>query len=247
MRHRVRTVASHPWIGEDLDSAWVDAEKLLFGWTGGRLERVLDTSVQQLGRAVILERPWSDWLRCMERIRDVAMALFLGRACGRTAPNWMLGYAASRAIRDRESALVLAASAPIRFVGEDEDYDAYRAEIARALCAWELGQDWSPGLLAAQELSLRATVNIDFAMTMGCPLLGMVLALRTCCPDAFNASLYASLAGHREVSVGSVSLEPASAIALVPLGLCCLASDIGIPMEVTSPYVPSRFVDGDLS
>jgi len=244
--YTVRVIESHGFSGSgDVEQAWREAERRLAADARHRPDLSLDAAVEQLGRAAILSRPPADWRGCVERICALGVALFSGRGEGRTAPAWMQAYAAARILRDRPAALALSKGLLDPFPGEGEAYDGHRAEIARALCVWELGGDWSEPLHNAYFKVMTPTVSARHATSVGWPLLDMLLALHRRRPDAFNEALYAVLAGHRELcEVEGGGWRPSSLVALVPLGLCCLASDQGIPIDVESPYIPAWLIEG---
>ena len=241
--HTTRTIEAHDYVGVGLEHEWTVTERRLATVRGQRLDLTLDTAVEQLGRAAILERPRAEWMACIARICEVAVGLFRGSGEGRTAPAWMQGYAAARILRDRNAALALAQTAPAPYPGEGERYDGHRSEIARALCAWELGKDWSDPLHAAYFKVMTPSVSARYSTSVGWPILDMLLAVHRCRPDAFNEALYAALTGHREIcEAEGTGWQPAARLALVPLGLCCLASDQGIPIDVESPYIPAWLI-----
>ncbi len=161
-----------------------------------------------------------DWVRL---VLDISLQRFEGSGGGRTASAWMEGYSAARVLRDRDAALVLCFAAPAPLLLGPEPV------VARALCAWELGQDWSTHL----------------GGTLGSPAMEMLQAIHRRRPGAFNEALYAALIAHRErYDDRECDGHTDGWIALIPLGLCCLASDVGIPIEVESPYIPRSLIEG---
>ncbi|MEB3367997.1 immunity 49 family protein [Saccharopolyspora mangrovi] len=64
--------------------------------------------------------------------------------------------------------------------------------------------------------------------------------------DGFNRALADSLRSHRDfwTSSDAQAMNPVGQIALAPLAFACIANDSGIPVEVSSGYLPSGFVAG---
>jgi len=243
--YEARGIASHAFEREiDHERLWAFTERRLAVDKDDRLGIFLDAAVEQVGRAVILGRPEADYAAWLQRGLELALALFQGDSDDRTAPAWMKGFAISHILRNRDAALKLCANLPTPFPGEGELYDVYRAEIAHGLCAWETGEDWSAPLTDAYFRVRTPSQNPQFAKRVGWPTVDMLLAVHRRKPGAFNEALYAVLMGHREIyGDAENNWRAVGGIALVPLGICCIASDLGFPIEVESPYIPRWLIE----
>jgi hypothetical protein len=85
---------------------------------------------------------------------------------------------------------------------------------------------------------------MDYVLDIAVPEMELLLRIMEQDADKFNASLAKALELHKKHwSSKERRSDPRGFIALAPLGLACIAHDLGIPIEVESEYIPKYILE----
>lgn len=133
------------------------------------------------------------------------------------------------------------------FRSSSAQVDEYRYEVVAAMQAFWTGGDWRAAAARVYERSqpqftrVGGNEYVDVDVTQ----VKMLEPLDSLDARAFNTALAASIAAHGKYwSSKRVAGEVIGRIALTPLGLAVLALDRGIPIEITSGYMPRWLLRG---
>ncbi|MFC7342249.1 immunity 49 family protein [Saccharopolyspora griseoalba] len=132
-----------------------------------------------------------------------------------------------------------------------DDFDEFVYHWIKALQAYFLNDDEqlraemeeSSRLLAPEHVSKTPS---SYLSNIFYPQFIAFLRLGARDSDGFSQALADSLRSHREfwTSSDDQAANPVGQVALAPLAFACLANDSGLPVEVSSGYLPSGFVAG---
>jgi len=149
-----------------------------------------------------------------------------------TPSAWLYGYSVALILRDLAAADALCRSAQATFSSDGQA--TFHTHMALALCARQTGEDATTELTSAYFAMKAADLDQQRRMQ---PTWNMLKAIYRNQAKAFNDALFIALNLHYEGSEGAV-WGSAGHLAIVPLGLCCLAREEGIHVEVQSAAIP---------
>lgn len=179
---------------------------------------------------------------------DVATA-GTGTNDGLDSASWTNAFGVPLVLRDSRAIDELCSLDPALLRHGTAQLDEYRHCAAVALRLFWTGGDWRTAVgdtRANAELErMRVLPDADYARRVT-TIVDMLDPLERLHAVDFNDALFAALEAHKGYwsRPGGPSAGPLGLIAIVPLGLSCLALDRGIPIEVESDYIPLWLLEG---
>jgi len=163
--------------------------------------------------------------------------------------NWLSGYCAALALRDRY-ALSIYGAVPLELLSSVLAPDEiHTLDAAVAFRGYQMRNLQTPSLIAkALRSNDPATLPAsrgDWVLDVSVPALGMLYRIVEGREGAFNEDLDKALGIYNRYCARSPerSNDPSHMIALLPLALACRAYDIGIDIFVKSDYIPQFIIE----
>ena len=225
-------------------------------------------SLRLLGFRAALQHAPAEIVRALATARDFGVGLFLrgnspggaavtfsvrghtvevpgGPTTYNTAPRWLEAVGVCCVLRDATALETLTAYDPRNFEGVGE-YDVHHVHFAAALRALLIAdQDVEVLLQRAKREAQRAKVFPEHALKVDVPLIELAAVVHRRDQHGFALALVTALEGYRELTAPESQAHLAELyIPIVHLGLCALAYDQGMRVEVESTYLPSWLVSG---
>lgn len=227
-----------------------------------------DYAYKALGFHVVLDRPHAQTLGALRSVVELGVALFRRGGCGpqqqvalvirgkttsvpggvteyTSATRWIDAMGAAVAARDEAAVASLVEFDPRSFEATPHAYLPAYVEGLGALL--EARDDAAPKLAEALAL-LRGLPNpSEHTLRIDAPTIEVTQAIALGDEEAFNTGLARALEAYKTVySRHDVNYLPEKMLPLRYLGLCALATGRGFHCRVTSGYLPSWLVTGDL-
>lgn len=217
-------------------------------------------SLRLLGFRSFLNHPSEEILEALKSARDLGVGLFMrgsatpdetvrfalgdvsievpgGTSEYNTASRWISAFGVGLILRDQEALDMLCRYNPIDFKGSN---DQYHIALATALMAMHNdSEETDAAFEAALERGLGARDFSEWRRRLGAPLVRLARAVFHHEAEEFDDQVVEALEGYK--AMHSRKSESSRAEAYIPvahLGLCAMAMDRGMHLEVTSPYLP---------
>ena len=173
-------------------------------------------------------------------VLGTAITVPTGRTRFGSDSQWMRGFAFGMLLRDESAMKSLANHNP------HGSYETHTALWGDALIMWLIGdQDPTQVLELAAGYTDEDEYQPELAVKVHKPLILATQAIYDGDATRFNECLAEALRGHKAVlGTGEAANSPANLLSFEALGLCALAYDRGLPIEVESGYIPQWIYEG---